>query len=151
MNAAHLHLLTNHFPIIGTIFSTLILAYGILYKNQTVKNTGLVLFILTALLAIPAFKSGEGAEDVLESIGQKNQFYIDQHKELAKNSMWLCESIALLSLGALLNRNNKKKYIHALIIIILFAGLFNSALMVIAGNYGGQIRHSEIRNNIIKD
>lgn len=144
MNAAHWHLLLNHFPITGNYFSTFILIIGILIKNQSVKNTGFSLFILTALIAIPVLFTGDGAKDVLTSIGQKNEFYIHRHEKLAENAFWLSISIGIFSLGALIGRRNKKQT-RILTITILIAGLGNSVLMTAAGNAGGQIRHTEIR------
>lgn len=51
MNDAHLHLLVNHFPIIGTIFGLGILISGIIFKNNAVKNVSYVIFIVTAIFA----------------------------------------------------------------------------------------------------
>lgn len=81
MNSAHWHLLLNHFPIIGTYFSTLLLIVGIMLKSHHVKNIALGFFTLTALFAIPTFLTGEGAEDVLISIGQKNETFIHSHEQ----------------------------------------------------------------------
>jgi hypothetical protein len=44
MNDAHLHLVVNHFPIIGTILGLGTLVAGILLKNNSVK------ILLTAYL-----------------------------------------------------------------------------------------------------
>ena len=144
MNSAHWHLLLNHFPIIGTYFSTLLLIVGILLKNQTVKNTALGFFILTSLLAIPVLLTGEGAEDILDSIGLKNEYFISQHERLAQIAFWLSVSIGVLSIGALIGRRtiNQTKIFT---FIILTAGLLNSVLMTAAGIAGGEIRHTEIR------
>lgn len=144
MNSAHWHLLLNHFPIIGTYFSTLLLIVGILLKNQTVKNTALGFFILTALLAIPVLLTGEGAEDILDSIGLKNEYFISQHERLAQIAFWLSVSIGVLSIGALIGQRtiNQTKIFT---FIILTAGLLNSVLMTAAGIAGGEIRHTEIR------
>ena len=49
MNDAHLHMVVNHFPIIGTIFGLGILITGIVLKNKTVKTVAYVLFIIAAL------------------------------------------------------------------------------------------------------
>ena len=144
MNSAHWHLLLNHFPIIGTYFSTLLLILGIMLKSQPIKNIALGFFILTTLFAIPALLTGEDAEDVLSSIGQKNETFIHSHEKQAQNAFWFSISIAILSLGALLGRLNIKNN-RILILIILIAGLVNSVLMTLVGNSGGQIRHTEIR------
>ena len=58
MNQAHLHLLLNHLPILGALFGLLILAGGFLLKYDTVKRTALGLFVLSAILAIPAYLTG---------------------------------------------------------------------------------------------
>jgi hypothetical protein len=145
MNEAHLHLLTNHFPIVGTIFSTLLLGYALIFKNITIKNTALTIFVITGLLSIPAYTSGEGAEEILKSIGQDNHHFINEHQELAETGMLLCVSIALLSLGLLLMRKNPKRYFRILTFIVLLGGIINSSLMLVVGNTGGEIRHTEIR------
>ncbi len=51
MNEAHLHLVVNHFPIIGTILGLGILVVGLLLKNNSVKNTAFFLFIVAAIFA----------------------------------------------------------------------------------------------------
>lgn len=145
MNDAHIHLLTNHFPIIGTIFSTLLLAYALIFKNLTLKNTALVGFALTALLAIPAYTTGEGAEEILEAIGEDNHDFIHEHEELAEKGMLLCVSVGVLALVLLLMRKNTMKFLKALTIIVLLGGIVNSLLMFKVGNTGGEIRHTEIR------
>jgi uncharacterized membrane protein len=39
MNDAHLHMVVNHFPIIGTIFGFGVLIVGLVLKNKTLQNT----------------------------------------------------------------------------------------------------------------
>jgi uncharacterized membrane protein len=39
MNDAHLHMVVNHFPIIGTILAIGILIAGLFTKNNGIKNT----------------------------------------------------------------------------------------------------------------
>ena len=38
MNEAHLHMVVNHFPIIGMILGLIVLLGGLFLKNNTVKN-----------------------------------------------------------------------------------------------------------------
>ena len=35
MNWAHLHLLINHIPVLGTVFGTLLLIFGMAKKNKS--------------------------------------------------------------------------------------------------------------------
>ena len=146
MNSAHWHLLLNHLPVVGTFFSTIILACGLIFRNDTLKYTGLFFFIATALFAIPVFLTGEGAEDVLKAIGQANKTIIHRHEDISEIAFQLSISIALLSIGTSFAYYRRKKYAKILLVIVLIAGLGNSVVMVIAGNSGGEIRHTEIRS-----
>lgn len=147
MNQAHLHLLMNHFPIIGTIFAFLTLFIGILLKEPGIKKAGLGLFVLTGLLTIPAFFTGEGAEEVLNSAVQNADAYEEKHEELAGIAIWTCSIIGLLSFIVLLIEKKYSFFCKILSIIILILTVGNGLLLKNIGTSGGEIRHSEIRSN----
>ena len=46
MNGAQLHLLLNHFPILGTLFGLLVLAAGLWKKSEDLQKAALVCFLL---------------------------------------------------------------------------------------------------------
>ena len=58
MNLAHLHLLLNHFPIIGTLIGAGIFVASFIRRNNDLKLAGLTVFAGMALLTLPAFFSG---------------------------------------------------------------------------------------------
>jgi hypothetical protein len=64
INWAHVHLMINHFPVIGMPIGILLLAYALVRKSEEVKTAGLGLFVLIALMTISVFLTGEGAEDM---------------------------------------------------------------------------------------
>jgi hypothetical protein len=67
LSPAHLHLLLNHIPVLGTmIFAPLVLAWGLLRRSRDATLTGLLLAILLALTAVPIYLTGEPAEEQLE-------------------------------------------------------------------------------------
>ena len=68
MNDAHLHLVFNHFPIIVPIVGLLILMVGFFIGSDVVKKTALGVFILGAILTFPAMYTGEGAEEIAETL-----------------------------------------------------------------------------------
>ncbi len=87
MNDAHLHLLFNHYPIIGTLFGVLFLGYGLFAKNKSILHAGLLLLFLMALLAIPTQLTGEGAEEIVEELGVDHDV-IHAHEEAAELAFW---------------------------------------------------------------
>ena len=53
MNQTHIHLLLNHFPIIGTLIGSCLLLWGIIKKNGHTKSIAAFLLAVMALIAIP--------------------------------------------------------------------------------------------------
>ena len=147
MNDAHLHMVVNHFPIIGTIFGFGILIVGLVLKNKTLINTSYVLFIVAAIFGAISMGTGEGAEELVEDMPNIGKQIIHEHEELAEKLAILLYVLGGLSLvGLYLNfkNNAKAKLLSFLILGIATAGLF---LVQKVGTSGGEIRHTEIRAN----
>ena len=58
MNAFHAHLLVNHIPIIGVIFSLITMIVGIMSKSDSIKRTALILVIIAGLGTFAAHVTG---------------------------------------------------------------------------------------------
>jgi len=144
MDQAHLHLLLNHIPIIGTIFGIGFMAFGYLRKNQTITNAAKVVLIIVALLTIPTFFTGEPAEEILEKVVPDiSGSMIHAHAEAAEFAF-----VAMLLLGALsLFSLWKKRAVRIYDLIILIFSIIVFIMMARVGNLGGQIQHKEIRGN----
>src|SRR5712691_716719 len=63
MDFPHLHLLLNHFPIIGTMVGAGLFLISFLLRAEDVRRSSLIVFVAIALLAIPAFITGVGAQE----------------------------------------------------------------------------------------
>lgn len=146
-NAAHLHLILNHFPIIGAAIVVIVLGYGIVIKNDRIKQLGMFLIVLIGLITIFIFTTGNKAEGFIkgnEGVVEEN---IEPHKEFAKISMIAMEFTALVSLiGLILFR--KDKAVPLWFSIILFGLLLAvNIMMIYTGHLGGKISHSHIMTN----
>jgi uncharacterized membrane protein len=145
MNDAHLHMVVNHFPIIGTILAIGILIAGLLTKNNGVKITSYFLFIIAAVFGILSMSTGEGAEELVKDMPDVGWKIIHEHEEIAEKLALLLDVIGILSVIALyLNfKKNAKEKIVSLIIL----GIAIASLVVVqkVGTSGGEIRHTEIR------
>lgn len=145
MNQAHYHLLLNHLPIIGTLIGILTLAAGFLLKSSHVKRTALVLFVFAAVSAIPAFLTGEGAEEMVEEMPGVTETVIEQHEDLAAIFIWLTGAlgiVALLTLISDLRAMTLNKLLYGLTAVLCIATMI---LAQQVGTTGGKIRHTEIR------
>jgi hypothetical protein len=151
MNTAYWHLILNHFPVIGTIIGTLILISGfILKKNATIQQTALGVFVFSALCAIPVYLTGEGAEEVVEKMPGVTESLIENHEDLGKNFMIVISALGLLSLITFITDLFKNKIASVLYIAVLISAIGTSIMAKQVGTSGGEVRHTEIRGDIIQ-
>lgn len=152
MNSAHWHLLLTHFPIAGVIISLLLLITGLLIKqNPAVMRVALGVLIFTSLASIPAFLTGEGAEDVAEKLPGVTHALVEEHEEAAETFYFTllgAGGLALITLFASFKKQSITNGLYILVTIITFVTII---LAKNAGTSGGEIRHTEIRANTISD
>jgi uncharacterized membrane protein len=149
MNEAHLHMVVNHFPIIGTILAIGILIAGLLSKNRSIINTSYVLFVIGAIFGILSMNTGEGAEELVEDMPGIGWKIIHEHEELAEKMALLLDILGVLSLVGFylqFKKNAKEKLVSYIILLIGIASLF---VIQKVGTSGGEIRHTEIRNESV--
>jgi len=148
MNDAHLHLLFNHLPIVSSLIGLLILAAGIFLKQGLVRKTAFAVLIFSALVTLPAFFTGEGAEEIVEELPGISHNLIHEHEEAAELALWLSEALGILALIAfyLDHIQHKLSGMANLFTLIFSIGTFVSFAKT--GNTGGEIHHPEISNDV---
>jgi uncharacterized membrane protein len=147
MNDAHLHMVVNHFPIIGTILGLGILIGGLIFKNNSIKNTAYCLFIVAALFSFASMNTGEGAEEIAEKLPGVTDQIIHEHEEAAEKLAFVLYFLGAISIvGLYLNvkQNAKANIVSFLAVTVAAVGVF---LAQQTGTTGGEIRHTEIRTN----
>ena len=147
MNDAHLHMVVNHFPIIGTILGLGILIAGVAFKNNSIKNTAYCLFIVGAIFAFASMSTGEGAEEIAEKLPDVTDQVIHDHEEAAEKlaiALYILGGISIVGLYLNFKNNSKATLISFLAVIIAAVGVFFAQQ---TGTTGGEVRHTEIRAN----
>lgn len=142
-NAAHLHLMFNHFPIVLPFIGLILLITGLVLKSELVKRIAYLLFVMGALGAFMTSMSGEQAEEIVEELG-RSEHLMHEHEELAERFALISYILGLLSMVAFyLNWKNKPLKDIVMYVVILVAG----ATLFFAkqtGTSGGEISHPEI-------
>lgn len=147
MNDAHLHLVVNHFPIIGNFFGIGILITGILLKNNSIKNTAYVLLIVAAIFGAFSIGTGEGAEEMVEDFPNIGKAIIHEHEELAEKFAILLYATAVFALISLVATIKKFRLAKIFSFITLVLALISGVMSINVGISGGEIRHTEIRED----
>lgn len=147
MNDAHLHLTFNHLPIIIPIIGLLILIGGIILKSDVVKRTAYSIFIIGAITTIPAFLTGEGAEEIAEELPGVTHHFIHEHEEVAETFALLSYLLGGISLIGLWSNWKGKSLSKASTYVTAVLSLLVIAMARETGTTGGEIIHTEIRDN----
>src|SRR6185295_7643067 len=64
-NVAHLHLLLNHIPTVGSVVGLGLLLLALVRRSEHLTHAGLEVLFAIALLTLPAYMSGVGAHEKL--------------------------------------------------------------------------------------
>jgi hypothetical protein len=146
MNGAPMHLILNHLPVLGTLFTFLLLLWGVVRRNETIQKTALAALVIVGLSAIPVYLSGESAEEVIEEMPGVEEAYIEAHETMGKFALWAGIALgvaAIAGIGVVATRPASTTS-AAVALLVLNALVFG--VMAYTAHTGGQIRHPEIRS-----
>jgi len=148
MNAAHLHLVLNHIPVIGSGIAIFVLLIGILKKSDDVKKVSMLVLLLTALITIPVYISGNDAESKVEgNYEDVDESFIEEHEDFALTSFIAMDIAGFVAMiGVFLYRKPKilPNYFAYLMLAIL---IIVNGMMAYTATLGGKIHHPEIRED----
>jgi uncharacterized membrane protein len=137
--------MSNHVPLLATIFSLLILVWGLFKSEKSYQNLAMVGFIIAGIFSIIALQSGEGAEDIVENLPGVTENFIHDHEEAAETTNGIAIAIALVSLGGFAVRRLKPTLMKSCLWVLLLGSLLSAGMFAYTAYLGGQIRHTEIR------
>jgi len=145
MNFAHLHLMLNHFPIIGTMVGLGLFLVSFVGKNEDLKRSSYIVFAGVALLSIPAFLSGYGASLAIKGGAGISDALIQRHYGSAMLSLWFVLGTGVFSLIALWRSQGTSHPPQWNVYAVLLLSIIAVGLMARTGNTGGDIHHAELR------
>ncbi len=149
MNGAHLHLMINHFPVIGLIISSAILAVALLRRSDEITRVGAVLLVFVALITIPVYITGEPAHEIVEHLPGASEDMLHAHEDVAVYAMILIEILGAAALIGLVAFRNKPVLPRWFAPSLFVLGLAAAALVGWTSSIGGQIMHPEARPDFV--
>lgn len=144
MNLAHLHLLLNHWPIIGTYIGVALILVSLAARSNDVKQAAHGLFAFMALVAIPAYLSGNAAAEAIKNLNPSAPL-IESHEGAAMLAFISLEGTGLVALFGLWRFSRAQEaYSAGTSTLVTVLSIVTAGLMAVAGTTGGNIRHPEI-------
>ncbi len=150
MEPVHLHLALSHAPLFLVAVAALAFGLAIFWNRETLTRFGLILVILSALVAVPIFLTGEPAEERAEGLPGVSEAAIERHEEAAGVALALVGvlgGIAVIGLLVLRGRQVPR----AAPIGAAGLALVGVLAMGYVASLGGHIRHTEIAGDTPRD
>jgi ABC-type branched-subunit amino acid transport system permease subunit len=144
MNAAHLHLIVNHVPILGSAFGLFLLLLSLHPRfGANVRRAALVFFVITGLFAEISVLSGESAHELLHGTPGISMANVEPHEEMAEKTNVVAIITGLAALFVLAMEWLDKRYPKFISWIVYLLAIITFVMMFLTGELGGHIRHPE--------
>ena len=143
MNPAHVHLMLNHFSIIGSIFGLVLLAVAMVRNSRELITVSLACLASVAIISIPVYFTGPPAEEAIKRLAGISEEVVERHEEAAQFAFTGIECVGALALAGLWLFRTKPPP-RWFLAILLVGALLTVGVMVYTANQGRQIRHPEI-------
>jgi uncharacterized membrane protein len=138
---AYLHLLSNHVPILGSLFGVLLLVVALVKPNFNTTLSAYLILLVSGIGGIVAYFTGEPAEESVEHVPGISHKLIHVHEEMAENALifvFLLTAAAVVGLWAERAQWNSAKKIERFTLVV---GIIAFILFAFTGYLGGHIRH----------
>ena len=142
------HLMLNHLPIAAFVFLSPILTYVYLSKRLELQRLALIGLALASLLSLPAFWTGEPAEEGIEHRSGVSESLIEAHEEAAELALWFVLITGAGAAGVWIVGRKSDKILQRSLPLILLLSWVSTVLLARAGHEGGKIRHPEIAESL---
>lgn len=148
MNAAQVHLLTVHIPIIGCWGLSILFILAHYFRDDRLFKISCWLLLTILLLATVAYFSGPLAYDLLKENYQVDKEMVEFHAVLARSCLLAMVVLAMIVGNALVQGFQGEKIPGWQRWVILISTVLLSIFWAVAAHWGGMIRHPEIRFSV---
>ena len=143
-NVAHLHLLLNHIPTVGSVVALGLLILALVRRNEHLTHAGLEVLFAIAVLTLPAYMSGAAAYQTLRDQPGISDTAMRIHQDAALAGFTVLEFAGFVAWVALWQTRRRGRAAPGLVPATLLLSIVALALMARAATLGGDIRHPEL-------
>ncbi|HEU5239347.1 MAG TPA: plastocyanin/azurin family copper-binding protein [Pyrinomonadaceae bacterium] len=143
----YIHVLINPLPVYGLALGLIGLLVAICQRSRAATIAALVVVLISAAAAWPAYEYGERAFDSVLSMADKDgRAWLAAHRERAEDLIWFFYAVAILSAIALIVPIKWPRLSLWLAVAVLVLGAVSLGVGGYIAYAGGRIRHREFRN-----
>jgi hypothetical protein len=145
MNLAHVHIILNHIPSLGSIACLCFLAAAIYTKNDTLKKYTLVALVLIALTVLPTYVTGTEALRIVRNQPAMSRPMVEIHQNAAMVTLLMMTITGTLAWFGLWELRRFSHTGTVTSVGTLLSTALTVAAILYTASLGGKISHPEVR------
>ena len=147
----HLHIVLNHFPLIGSVFVLGLLIASAYMKNDDMRRVSLILFVVLGLLAIPTYITGAAAGWAYQGRPDMSAQILAAHRDAALLAFTFLGLTGIVSWLVLWRERRYGRASGAGFIAVLALGFISLLTIIETGSLGGTVIRPELREGAIAE
>jgi hypothetical protein len=148
-NLAHVHLLLNHVPTVGTTVALALLIVAFVRRDEGLKLVGLEVLFAIAVLTLPAYMTGVAAFQKIRNQPGISETAIRLHQDVALFGFTWMEFAGFIAWVALWQARRRGRAAAGMVVAATALTTVALVVMARAANLGGDIRHPEIGGAVV--
>ena len=147
----HLHIVLNHFPLIGSVFVLGLLIASAYMKNDDMRRISLILFVVLGLLAIPIYITGAAAGWAYQGRPDTPAQLLAAHGDAGLLALIFLGLTGTASWLVLWRERRYGQASNAGFIAVLALGVIALLTIIEAGSLGGTVIRPELREGALAE
>ena len=147
----HLHIVLNHFPLIGSLFVLGLLIASAYMKNDGMRRVSLILFVVLGLLAIPTYITGAAAGWAYQGRPDMSTQILDAHRDAALLAFVFLGLTGIASWLVLWRERRFARTSNAGLYTVLALGCVALLTTIETGSLGGTVLRPELREGAMAE
>jgi len=146
MNLAHLHIVLNHVPSLGSIAGLVLLAFGIYKKDEVIKQGACFVLVFITMAVLPTYISGAEAQRMIAKSPSYAGGIVQLHQNAAMITLLFMTAAGMFAWFGLWQYRRQAKVGSRTTMFTLITTIAAAASILVTANIGGSINHAEIRD-----
>jgi len=146
MNLAHVHIVLNHVPSLGSVAGLLLLAAGIYKKDEAIKQFAYGVLVLITMAVLPTYISGAEAQRMVSKNVSYSAGMVQLHQNAAMITLLAMTAAGMFAWLGLWELRRHARSGSLTTMATLIATMAAVASILVTASIGGKINHLEIRD-----
>src|SRR5215467_4461772 len=145
MNLAHVHIVLNHVPSLGSIAGLLLLVAGIYKKDEGIKQFAYGVLVLITMAVLPTYITGAEAQRIVAKSPSYSAGMVQLHQNAAMITLLSMTAAGMFAWFGMWEYRRHSRSSSLTTMATLISTMAAVSAVLVTAYIGGKISHMEIR------